>query len=122
MDKYCQKYIITNDCMDINYRLTPISAIMYFQDCFARYMTLNNLAAFDIVDDNLYWIVSEFNIEFCSELPFWSEEIEVSAWVSEITKLKIFIFHIHLLTTGKFLRREFYLLYLFVQFYHCSLL
>ena len=90
MDKYCQKYIITNDCMDINHRLTPISAIMYFQDSFARYMTLNNLAAFDIVDDNLYWIVSEFNIEFCSELPFWSEEIEVSAWVSEITKLKIF--------------------------------
>ena len=49
MNKYSQKYIVTNDCMDLNYTLRPISAIMYFQDCFARYMTTKNLAAFDVI-------------------------------------------------------------------------
>ena len=91
MKKYSQKYLITNDSMDINYRLRPISAIMYFQDCIARYMTVKNLAAFDIVGKHLFWIVSEFNIQFEKELPFWSEEIEVITWVSEVSKLKVYI-------------------------------
>jgi len=38
----------------------------------------------------LYWIVSEFNVEFTDGLPFWSEEITTEIWISEITKLKIF--------------------------------
>lgn len=91
MNKYSQEYIITNGEMDINYRLKPISVIMYVQDCFARYMTYKHLAAFDIVDKNLYWIVSEFNIDFIKELPFWSEKIEVTAWISEISKIKIYV-------------------------------
>ena len=91
MNMYSQKYLITNDTMDINYRLRPISAIMYFQDCIARYMTVKNLAAFDIVDKHLFWVVSEFNIQFERELPFWSEEIEVIIWVSEVSKLKVYI-------------------------------
>ena len=88
--KYYQKYIITNDLLDINYRLKPIGAISYFEDCFAQYMTTKYLAAFDIVDKNLYWIVSEYKIEFTDELPFWSEEIEASSWISEFSKLKIY--------------------------------
>ncbi len=90
MNKYSQKYIVTNDCMDLNYTLRPISAIMYFQDCFARYMTTKNLAAFDVIKQNLFWVISELNIELENEQPFWSEEIEVTTWVSEITKLKIY--------------------------------
>ncbi|MDY6408108.1 MAG: thioesterase [Pseudomonadota bacterium] len=90
MCKYSQKYIITNDCMDINYRLKPIEILMYFQDCFARYLTSKHIGAFDILKDDLYWIISEINIQVLQQLPFWSEEIEVKLWVSEVTKLKIF--------------------------------
>ncbi len=91
MNKYTQKYYITNDAMDINYRLKPISVIMYFEDCVARYMTLKNLAAFDIVGEHLYWVVSDFNLKFEKELPFWSEPIEITVWVSEISKLKVYV-------------------------------
>lgn len=90
MSKYSQNYIITNDCMDINYRLKPIEIFMYFQDCFARYLTAKHIGAFDIVDKDLYWVISEINVEITEQLPFWSEEIEVNVWVSEITRLKIF--------------------------------
>ena len=90
MCKYSQNYIITNDCMDMNYRIKPISVIMYFQDCFARYLTTKNLAAFHIIRDNLYWVVTDLNIVFSDDLPFWSEKINVKIWLSEITKLKIY--------------------------------
>jgi len=90
MKKYSQIYTITNDCMDMNYRIKPISVIMYFQDSFARYLTTKNLAAFHIIRDNLYWVVSEFNIDFSDDLPFWSEKINVEIWLSELTKLKIY--------------------------------
>ena len=76
--------------MDKDYKLKPVSAIMYFQDCFAQFLTTKNLAAFDLVDKNIIWVVTEFQFEFTGEMPFWSEQITVQVWISEITKLKIY--------------------------------
>jgi len=91
MSKYSHNYNVILDNMDLNeYRLRPISAIMYLQDAFARYCATRKMAAYDLFPQNLYWIVSEFNIEFLSKTPFWSEEITTEIWISEITKLKIY--------------------------------
>ncbi len=77
--------------MDIfEYRLRPIAAIMYLQDAFARYCATKEVAAYDLFATNQYWIVTEFNIDFIDNLPFWSEEIEINIWISEISKLKIY--------------------------------
>ncbi len=90
MNKYTQTYFITNDNMDINYRLTPIGAVMFFQDCFAQYMTTKHVAAFDVISKNLFWVVAELNIEFTDDMPFWSEKIDVEVWISEASKIKIY--------------------------------
>ena len=90
MIKYSQTYFVTNADMDKDYRLKPMSAIMYFQDCFAQFLTTKQLAAFDLVDKNIIWVVTEFQFEFTDELPFWSEQITVEVWMSEITKLKMY--------------------------------
>lgn len=92
MKKYSHKYNVILDNMDMNeYRLRPISAIMYLQDCFARYTATRRTAAYDLFAHNLIWVVGEFNIEFLDNPPFWSEEIEVELWFSEITKLKCYV-------------------------------
>ena len=91
MKKYTKKYNVILDNMDIsNYTIRPISVIMYLQDAFARYCATKKLAAYDLFEPNWYWIVTEYNINFVDNLPFWSEEIEVSIWVSEISKIKIY--------------------------------
>ena len=91
MDKYTKKYNIIIDNMDLNrYRLRPISAIMYLQDAFARYCATRKMAAYDLFATNQYWIVTEFNVDFVDDLPFWSEEIEINIWISEVTKLKVY--------------------------------
>ena len=91
MEKYKKTYNVILDNMDLfYYRLRPISAIMYIQDAFARYCATKKVAAYDLFKTNQYWIVTEFNIDFIDDLPFWSEEIEVNIWISEITKLKIY--------------------------------
>lgn len=91
MNKYKKVYNVILDNMDLNeYRLRPIAAIMYIQDAFARLCATKRMAAYDLFATNQYWIVTEFNIDFVDELPFWSEEIEVCIWISEITKLKIY--------------------------------
>lgn len=91
MNKYTKKYNVILDNMDLfEYRLRPISAIMYLQDAFARYCATRKMAAYDLFATNQYWIVTEFNIDFINDLPFWSEEIEINIWISEITKLKIY--------------------------------
>lgn len=91
MDKYKKKYNVILDNMDLfEYKIRPISAIMYLQDAFARYCATKKMAAYDLFATNQYWIVTEFNIDFIDNLPFWSEEIEVNIWISEVTKLKIY--------------------------------
>ena len=91
MDIYTKKYNVILDNMDLfEYRIRPISAIMYIQDAFARFCATKKMAAYDLFATNQYWIVTEYNIDFTDLLPFWSEEIEVSIWVSEITKLKVY--------------------------------
>lgn len=92
MTKYSHRYNVILDNMDMKeYRLRPISTIMYIQDAFARYCASKKVAAYDLFSENLIWVVGEFNIEFVDILPFWSEEIEVSLWISEVTKLKIYV-------------------------------
>ena len=91
MKKDSKKYSIILDDMDLlTYRLRPIAAISYVQDAFARFTTSKKMAAFDMMPRNLYWIVSEFNIDFLSYLPYWSEEIEAEIWFSEVSKLKFY--------------------------------
>lgn len=91
MNQYTKTYNVILDNMDLfEYRLRPISAIMYLQDAFARYTATKKMAAYDLFATNQIWIVTEFNIDFVEDLPFWSEEIEVSIWISEITKLKVY--------------------------------
>ncbi len=91
MDKYTKKYNVILDNMDLfEFRLRPISAIMYLQDAFARLCATKKMAAYDLFSANQYWIVTEFNIDFTEDLPFWSEEISINIWISEITKLKIY--------------------------------
>ncbi len=91
MTKYSHSYDVILDNMDLNnYRLRPISAIMYLQDTFARYCATKNLAAYDLFSQNLFWVIGEFTVEFVDELPFWSEPIKTEIWISEISKLKIY--------------------------------
>ncbi|MBR1776747.1 hypothetical protein IJ750_06730 [bacterium] len=91
MDKYFHSYSVILDNMDMNeYRLRPISAIMYLQDAFARFCATKRVAAYDLFPKHLIWVVGEFNIEFLENLPYWSEEIKVEIWISEVTKLKIY--------------------------------
>ena len=91
MTKYQKSYNVILDNMDLaQYRLRPISAIMYLQDAFARFMAAKNMAAYDLFPQNIYWVVGEFNIDFVDLLPFWSEEIKIEIWISELSKLKIY--------------------------------
>lgn len=58
MHKYKKIYNVILDNMDLyEYRLRPISAIMYFQDAFARYTATKGMAAYDLFAKNLYWVV-----------------------------------------------------------------
>jgi len=89
MDLYTHRYSVTADLMDTHYRMTPAAVLLYFQDSFARYMTLLHIAAFDVVKQDLMWVVSEFRCDFLSACVFWADEVDVSIWIREISPLRI---------------------------------
>lgn len=90
MDRYTHRYSITADLMDMHYRMSPGAVLLYFQDSFARYMTLLDVAAFDLAKQGLMWVVTEFRCEFQPVDTFWSDEVDVTIWISELTPLRIY--------------------------------
>ena len=91
MNKYTKTYSVVLDDMEMQqYRLRPISAIMYLQDTFARYCATQGMAAYDLKQKGQYWVISELKMQMLAPLPFWSEEVKVELWFSEISKLKVY--------------------------------
>jgi len=88
--KYRHRYTVTATDMDAEYRLTPNAMLMYSQDCFARMMTVCKVAAFDVVKQNLMWVITEYTADIRPAETFWSEDIEVELWVSELSTLRIY--------------------------------
>ncbi|MGN0014265.1 MAG: acyl-[acyl-carrier-protein] thioesterase [Candidatus Gastranaerophilaceae bacterium] len=88
--KYIKTYTVSWGDLDVNYRLTNISAIKYFQETFALYCAANNVAAFDICSKNLVWVISDLRVNFFGAMPFWSENFSVEIWISEKSKMKTY--------------------------------
>jgi len=87
---YTHRYTLTAADMDQQYRMTPHAVLLYYQDSFARHMTCYHVAAFDLVKLEKMWVFTEYDADLLPIDTFWSEEIDVSLWVSEITPLRIY--------------------------------
>lgn len=90
MEKYTHSYTVSASDMDKYYRLQPTAILGYFEDCFARYMSCLNLAAFDLVKENKLWVITEFSAIRSEVEAYWSEDINIEMWISEITPLRIY--------------------------------
>jgi len=90
LNQYTHHYSITAADMDNNYRMTPNAVLLYYQDCWARYMSNLHLAAFDIIKQNKIWVITQFNAWFDQATAFWSDEVEVTVWNSEVGTMRLF--------------------------------
>lgn len=88
--KYRHTYTSTASDITPLYRLTPNALLMYFQDSFARLMTIHNVAAFDIVKQRRMWVITEVHMDIQPTVTYWSEDFTVELWVSELTSLRIY--------------------------------
>ena len=88
--KYRHTYTATASDITPLYRLTLNAMLMYFQDSFARLMTINDVAAFDIVKQQRMWVITEVQMDILPTVTYWSEDFTVELWVSELTPLRIY--------------------------------
>ena len=88
--KYRHTYTPTASDITPLYRLTPNAMLMYFQDSFARLMTIHQVAAFDIVKQHRMWVITEVQMDIQPTVTYWSEDFTVELWVSELTSLRIY--------------------------------
>lgn len=91
MAPYSEIYKVLGSDIDIQYRITPNAVLHYFQDCFARLLSSRHLAAFDIIKQDLIWLITEFDLNCTGERPLWSENIRVEISFSKITPIRMYI-------------------------------
>lgn len=90
MTPYSEIYKVLGSDIDIQYRMTPNAVLHYFQDCFARLVSSRHLAAFDIIKQDLIWLITEFDLNCTGERPLWSENIRVEISFSKITPIRMY--------------------------------
>lgn len=88
--KFTQTFKVRSAEMGPDYLLKKSELVRYFQETFALYCKEKNIAAFDVIKQGLVWVVSDMHVEFTGEMPFWSQEVRVEVWFSEISKLRMF--------------------------------
>jgi acyl-ACP thioesterase len=87
--KYSTTYPITSANMDADYRLTVDALLNYHESTIARYLTTLNLAAFDVQKQGRTWVISEINLDMPQPPTMWSEDVEMTVWVSEMSSLRV---------------------------------
>ncbi|MCR5049817.1 MAG: hypothetical protein K6A36_01900 [Paludibacteraceae bacterium] len=93
---YTHRYSLTAADMDTRYRMTPGAVLLYYQDCWARYMACLHLASFDVVKMHRMWVITEFSAWFEEQTALWSDDIDVTVWNSEIGALRLYAeFRVH---------------------------
>lgn len=78
------EYLITFEDIDPEYRLKLTSALAYFQNSVAAFMTDRHIAAFDIRPDGYMWVISEISMKVSEDAPIWRERITSEVRVSEL--------------------------------------
>jgi len=89
--KYNRKYQITASQIDSQYRLTVDGLLSFHENTVARYFTTLGLAAFDMQKQDKTWVISEINIELPARPTMWSEDVDITVWVSEMTALRVWM-------------------------------
>ena len=79
------EYLITFEDIDPNYRLSLTSALAYFQNSVAAFMTDRHIAAFDIRPEGFLWVISEISMKLSEKSPLWREKLVSEVKVSELT-------------------------------------
>ena len=87
--KYSTIYPITAAQITAQYRLTIDGLLTFHESTIARYLTTLNLAAFDVQKEDRTWVISEINLELPEPPTMWSEDVELTVWVSEMSTLRV---------------------------------
>ncbi|MCR4860044.1 MAG: hypothetical protein K5910_05210 [Bacteroidales bacterium] len=89
--KYSFTYPITAAQLNAQYRLTVDGLLTFHENTVARYFTTLNIAAFDLQKEDKTWVISEINLEMPAPPTMWSEDVEVTVWISELSPLRVWV-------------------------------
>ena len=91
-----RKYHYTISLSDIgaDYEITINAVLGFFQDAIARHMSSGYVASFDVRKKGMLWMINEFHASLAEQRPFWSQEIDVEVFVSELSSVRVYVdFH-----------------------------
>ena len=87
--KYSATYPITAAQITARYRLTIDGLLTFHENTIARYLTTLGLAAFDVQKKDMTWVITEINLSLPEPPTMWSEDVEMTVWVSEMGTLRV---------------------------------
>jgi len=90
MNRYKKVYPITAADIDMDYHINLSAVLSYIQSTIQGFMTKAGVAAFDVKQLGLLWVISEYDIKFTGERPFWKDNVTTTLWMSDITPVRVY--------------------------------
>lgn len=90
MKRYRHIYSLTLADIDPDNRMTAGAVLCYFQDTIARFLTEGRVGPFDLKDEGLAWMISEFHAQL-DALPSWPGIVQMEVFLSELSTVKIYV-------------------------------
>lgn len=90
MKRYRHIYSLTLADIDPDNRMTAGAVLCYFQDTIARFLTEGHVGPFDLKEEGLAWMISEFHAHL-DALPSWPGIVQMEVFLSELSTVKIYV-------------------------------
>lgn len=89
-DTYSLRYPVTCNDIEPDYKLKLTSAAAYFQDTVASFMTTRYVAAFDLIKDDIIWVVSDITFQAGQSMAMWRNEVVSEITLSELSSFRAY--------------------------------
>lgn len=90
MKRYRHVYSLTLADIDPDNRMTAGAVLCYFQDTIARFLTEGRVGPFNLKEEGLAWMISEFHARL-EALPSWPGIVQMEVFLSELSTIKIYV-------------------------------
>ena len=89
-DTFVVRYPVTCEDIEPDYSMKLTAAAAYFQDTVASFMTTRYIAAFDMIKEDIIWVVSDITFKAGEKKAMWRNVVTSEVELTELTAFRAY--------------------------------
>ena len=91
MEKLTQTFRVDLTDIGSNFGMRPSAVLKYYQEVFARYCAIHNVAGYNVDQYGLKWVFGQTIVNYSTIIPIWNEKLIATVYVGNVKKLRLYL-------------------------------